>query len=142
MKKLLPLGFAALAALQLIAIPSDVCRAEAAGNAKWVRPEIGTAYNGHTFVAATYPFGLIQPGPDTGREGWQYCSGYRWDDARITGGVPLRGIATSVGIVPYGKGRIVFSSLDIAPNLASDDKSAVTPKRIFANILNWTQQGK
>ena len=57
-------------------------------------------------------------------------------------GVPLRGIATSVGIVPYGKGRIVFSSLDIAPYLASDDKSAVTPKRIFANILNWTQQGK
>ena len=83
MKKLLPLGFAALAALQLIAIPSDACRA--AGNAKWVRPEIGTAYNGHTFVAATYPFGLLQPGPDTGREGWQYCSGYRWDDARITG---------------------------------------------------------
>ena len=83
MKKLLPLGFAALAALQLIAIPSDACCA--AGNAKWVRPEIGTAYNGHTFVAATYPFGLLQPGPDTGREGWQYCSGYRWDDARITG---------------------------------------------------------
>ena len=83
MKKLLPFSVAALAALQLIAIPSDACRA--AGNAKWVRPEIGTAYNGHTFVAATYPFGLLQPGPDTGREGWQYCSGYRWDDARITG---------------------------------------------------------
>ena len=83
MKKLLPSGVAALAALQLIAIPSDACCA--AGNAKWVRPEIGTAYNGHTFVAATYPFGLLQPGPDTGREGWQYCSGYRWDDARITG---------------------------------------------------------
>jgi len=83
MKKLLPSGVAALAALQLIAIPSDAYRA--AGNAKWVRPEIGTAYNGHTFVAATYPFGLLQPGLDTGREGWQYCSGYRWDDARITG---------------------------------------------------------
>ena len=54
-------------------------------NAKWVRPEIGTAYNGHTFVAAAYPFGLLQPGPDTGRDGWQYCSGYRWDDTRITG---------------------------------------------------------
>ena len=54
-------------------------------DAKWVRPEIGTAYNGHTFVAAAYPFGMLQPGPDTGREGWQYCSGYRWDDERITG---------------------------------------------------------
>ena len=54
-------------------------------NAKWVRPEIGTDYNGHTFVAAAYPLGLLQPGPDTGREGWQYCSGYRWDDDRIIG---------------------------------------------------------
>ena len=52
-------------------------------------------------------------------------------------GVPLRGVATSVGIVPCGKGRILFSSLDLAPNLASDSPAAVTPKRIFANILKW-----
>ena len=62
------------------------CGAGATGdNARWVRPEIGTAYNGHTFVAAAYPFGMLQPGPDTGRTGWDYCSGYRWDDTRITG---------------------------------------------------------
>lgn len=53
-------------------------------------------------------------------------------------GVPLRGIATSVGIVPCGKGRIVFSSLDIAPNLASSDKPAATAKKIFANMLKWS----
>ena len=52
-------------------------------------------------------------------------------------GVPLRGIATSVGIVPCGKGQIVFSSLDLAPNLISDLKASVTPKKIFANILRW-----
>lgn len=52
-------------------------------------------------------------------------------------GVPLRGIATSVGVVPCGKGEIVFSSLDLAPYLASDMKAAVTPKKIFANILKW-----
>ena len=56
-------------------------------------------------------------------------------------GVPLRGIATSVGIVPCGKGAIAFSSLDIAPNLASDRKSSVTPKKIFANILKWAKEG-
>ena len=55
-------------------------------------------------------------------------------------GVPLRGIATSVGIVPCGKGRIVFSSLDLAPNLASSDKATVTPKKIFANILRWAAE--
>jgi len=52
-------------------------------------------------------------------------------------GVPLRGIATCVGIVPCGKGKILFSSLDLAPNLASADKVAATPKKIFANILRW-----
>lgn len=57
-------------------------------------------------------------------------------------GVPLRGIATSVGIVPYGKGRIAFSSLDLAPNLAADDKASVTAKKIFANILNWAGSEK
>ncbi|MBR6388855.1 MAG: hypothetical protein IKS15_01875 [Opitutales bacterium] len=52
-------------------------------------------------------------------------------------GVPLRGIATSVGIVDCGKGKIVFSSLDIAPNLALDTKPSATPKKIFSNILKW-----
>ena len=55
-------------------------------------------------------------------------------------GVPLRGIATSVGVVPCGKGKIMFSSLDLAPNLASSDKAAVTPKKIFANILRWAAE--
>ena len=55
------------------------------GNAKWVRPEIGNGGDGHTFPGATYPFGLVQPSPDTGREGYRYCSGYRWEDDRILG---------------------------------------------------------
>ena len=52
-------------------------------------------------------------------------------------GVPLRGFATSVGIFDCGKGKIVFSSLDLAPNLASDAKPSLTPKKIFANMLRW-----
>ena len=53
--------------------------------AKWVRPEIGSGGDGHTFPGATYPFGLVQPSPDTGREGYRYCSGYRYEDDRIFG---------------------------------------------------------
>jgi hypothetical protein len=34
----------------------------------------------------------------------------------------------------------MFSSLDLAPNLASSDKAAVTPKKIFANILRWAAE--
>lgn len=51
----------------------------------YVRPEIGTAGNGHTTVAATYPFGAVQAGPDTGRGTWEHCSGYRFEDTEIYG---------------------------------------------------------
>ena len=52
---------------------------------KWVDPFIGCADNGHCFAAATYPLGLVQPGPDTGNETWDYCSGYRYADDVIKG---------------------------------------------------------
>ena len=51
----------------------------------WVRPEIGCGGDGHTFPGAAYPFGLVQPSPDTGRVGYRYCAGYRWEDDRILG---------------------------------------------------------
>ena len=52
---------------------------------RWVRPEIGSGGDGHTFPGAAYPFGLVQPSPDTGREGYRYCAGYRYEDDRILG---------------------------------------------------------
>ncbi|MDD4777180.1 MAG: GH92 family glycosyl hydrolase [Fermentimonas sp.] len=52
---------------------------------KYVNPFIGTAFTGHTFPGATYPLGLMQPGPETGNFSWEYCSGYFYDDERITG---------------------------------------------------------
>lgn len=68
---------------------------------------IGTGGNGHCFPAATYPFGLVQAGPDTGWGTWDYCSGYRYEDAQITmfsqthnpgGGCPDY---ADVGIMPF-----------------------------------------
>ena len=49
----------------------------------WVDPFIGTGGNGHTTPAAAYPFGMVQPGPDTGHSGWARCSGYQYGDRRI-----------------------------------------------------------
>lgn len=46
-------------------------------------------------------------------------------------------ISTSVGIVPLGKGSIVYSSLDLSPNLTLDVKAAHVPKKIYCNILRW-----
>ena len=54
-------------------------------NSEYANPFIGTADTGHTFPGATYPFGMIQASPETGNNGWEYCSGYRYIDKKIWG---------------------------------------------------------
>ena len=36
----------------------------------FVDPFIGTAFHGHTYPGATFPFGQIQLSPDNGTQGW------------------------------------------------------------------------
>jgi len=50
-----------------------------------VDPFIGTSASGHTYPAACVPFGMVQVGPDTGIEGWDWCSGYHASDSSIMG---------------------------------------------------------
>jgi len=52
---------------------------------QYVDPFIGTAYTGHTYPAATTPFGMVQVGPDSGDRGWQFCSGYHDSSSSIMG---------------------------------------------------------
>jgi putative alpha-1,2-mannosidase len=52
---------------------------------QYVDPFIGTSATGHTFPGATVPFGMVQLSPETGNFGWNYCSGYRYEDKVITG---------------------------------------------------------
>lgn len=52
---------------------------------KYVDPFIGTGGHGHTYPGATVPFGLVQLSPDTGIEGWDWCSGYHYSDNSIMG---------------------------------------------------------
>ena len=51
----------------------------------YVDPFIGTGEHGHTFPGATLPFGMVQPSPDTGIRGWDWCSGYHYSDTTIMG---------------------------------------------------------
>src|SRR5665648_1351 len=51
----------------------------------FVDPFIGTSAHGHTYPAACVPFGMVQVGPDTGIEGWDWCSGYHASDSSIMG---------------------------------------------------------
>ncbi len=52
---------------------------------QYVNTFIGAADNGHTFPGACLPFGLIQASPETNAIGWQYCSGYNYQDSLIWG---------------------------------------------------------
>lgn len=60
-------------------------RGQSKGNARYVNTFIGAADNGHTFPGAALPFGMIQVSPETGNMGWDYCSGYRYEDKQIWG---------------------------------------------------------
>jgi putative alpha-1,2-mannosidase len=52
---------------------------------KFVNPFIGTDGTGHTFPGPSMPFGMIQPGPDNRGDGWDYTSGYQYQDTVILG---------------------------------------------------------
>ncbi len=84
---------------------------------KWVRPEIGTGGDGHTFPGAAYPFGLVQPSPDTGREGYRYCAGYRYEDERILGFSQTHLSGTGCG--DLGDLRIMPFTGEVSPEVSS-----------------------
>lgn len=46
---------------------------------------IGTDGIGHTFPAATAPFGMVQAGPTNDFKGWNWCGGYHYSDPDIKG---------------------------------------------------------
>ena len=72
-----------------------------------VDPFIGTAGHGHTYPGATVPFGGVQLSPDTGDEGWDWCSGYHYTDRSIVGFSHTHLSGTGIGdladvlVMPY-----------------------------------------
>ncbi|WP_411029830.1 GH92 family glycosyl hydrolase [Spongiimicrobium sp. 3-5] len=63
----------------------------------YVDPFIGTGGHGHTFPGATAPFGMVQPSPDNGTAGWDWCSGYHITDSIISGFGQLHLSGTGIG---------------------------------------------
>nr|WP_299215063.1 GH92 family glycosyl hydrolase [uncultured Allomuricauda sp.] len=64
---------------------------------EYVDPFIGTGGHGHTFPGATAPFGMVQPSPDNGTTGWDWCSGYHITDSIISGFGQLHLSGTGIG---------------------------------------------
>lgn len=76
---------AATAVLAACAPPDLPSRLRPDDASAWVDPFIGTGGHGHTYPGATVPFGMVQVGPDNGRSGWDWSSGYHWSDSVLTG---------------------------------------------------------
>ena len=47
-------------------------------------------------------------------------------------------LGTAVGIIPCGKGKIIFSSLDIADNLDDSSGPAEVAKKILCNYIKYS----
>ncbi len=50
-----------------------------------VDPRIGSGEHGHVFVGANVPFGMVQAGPTSVTQGWDWCSGYHESDSTVIG---------------------------------------------------------
>jgi hypothetical protein len=48
-----------------------------------------------------------------------------------------RDILTAVARIPFGNGRIIFSTLDILPNLSSQRPQSAVAKKLFLNFLEY-----
>lgn len=72
-------GFAALAGACAQPAP------EVENLTRWVDPKIGTGGHGHVFVGANVPFGLVQVGPTSIPQDWDWCSGYHESDSTVIG---------------------------------------------------------
>ena len=51
----------------------------------YVDPLIGSGGHGHVFVGANVPFGMVQLGPTSINQTWDWCSGYHQDEASVIG---------------------------------------------------------
>jgi predicted alpha-1,2-mannosidase len=79
----IPVGFY-LSAIALI-LGTSCCGEREENCLQYVDPFVGSTFTGHTSPCASYPFGFLQPGPQTGNFAWKYCGGYRYEDTLIWG---------------------------------------------------------
>ena len=79
MRLLRTMALAALAAMTVCCSPAET------DYAAYVDPFIGSGGHGHVFVGACVPFGLVQVGPSSIPQKWDWCSGYHQSDSTVIG---------------------------------------------------------
>lgn len=61
------------------------CGKETLSYTSYVDTKIGTGGHGHVFVGANVPFGMVQLGPTSIPQSWDWCSGYHDSDSTVIG---------------------------------------------------------
>ena len=79
------MSFVAAAALLLAAACSPSQPAAENDFTRFVDPKIGTGGHGHVFVGANVPFGMVQVGPTSIPQEWDWVSGYHRSDSTVIG---------------------------------------------------------
>ena len=64
---------------------------------QYVNQYVGTGGHGHTCMGANVPFGLVQLGPTEPTRGWDWCSGYYYDDDELIGFGHMHLSGTGIG---------------------------------------------
>ena len=64
---------------------------------QFVDPTIGTGGHGHVFYGANVPFGLVQLGPTSIPQKWDWCSGYHVSDSTVIGFPHMHLSGTGIG---------------------------------------------
>lgn len=88
-----------LLSVALLAVCFSVTTATAATQnlTQYVNQYVGTGGHGHTFMGANVPFGLVQLGPTEPTRGWDWCSGYYYDDDELIGFGHMHLSGTGIG---------------------------------------------
>ncbi len=72
-------------ALPLLIMTNCATSIDSADYTQYVNTKIGTGGHGHVFVGANVPFGLVQLGPTSIPQTWDWCSGYHDSDSTVIG---------------------------------------------------------
>ncbi|MCD8386402.1 MAG: PA14 domain-containing protein [Bacteroidales bacterium] len=113
---------------------------------------VGKNWVGGVHFATRNP--LLDPLPQAQGLGWAYQAlvrdgerraGFEIDGAEMIVGSyrswPFH-LGTAMGRIPYGKGEIIFSTLDILSNLDLDEPAAIVARRLLQNLIGVPQPPK
>lgn len=91
----------------------------------YVDPHIGSAGHGHVFVGAHLPFGMLQVGPTSIPQDWDWCSGYHASDSTVIGFSHTHLSGTGIGDLFDVTVMPVVGDVTYARGVATDQDSGL-----------------